>query len=359
MILGKLFHEGLISAGFKSIHIPKRILRKIESSEALQILQWVCVYLLLNKYVLCKAKKSGKLLTFFQNLEIITEGESERLAELCVEKFSKCSNVMNIYELLREVPKYPMFIIDLSFWHEHTEGEKKELVEQILMSLKIVRSFLWDECLVITSSNSEFEYLLSKFARNLIHKMIITKDNVSTYLKKLMIKEKIVPVVLDPEAIQDLTIQDLNLYNIYILGGIVDKERVDKYGTYRLYNTLKLYELNIPRSKISLKGSVIGVPDRINRIIEIILLAKYVLNNLEKAILTVQSRRDKYLRVIYEIQKYARKVKSNDKVIHIVNKAFLNYLVKTYNIDDKMLSRISKSLNLEVLDNELENIFNN
>lgn len=359
MILGKLLHEGLISAGFKSIHVPRRILKKIESNEALQILQWICVYLLLNKYVLCRAERSGRLLTLLENLEVITEGRPERSSELCVEKVSKCSNVINIYELLREVPKYPMFIIDLSFWHEHTEGEKKELVEQILMSLKVVRSFLWDECLVITSSNSEFEYLLGKFARNLIHRMIITKDNALTYLRRLMIREKIVPVVLDPEAIQDLTIQDLNLYNIYILGGIVDKERVDKYGTYRLYNTLKLYELNIPRSRISLKGSIIGVPDRINRIIEIILLAKYVLNNLEKAILTVQSRRDKYLRVTYEIQKYARKVKSRDRVTHIIDKAFLNYLIKTYNIDDKMLRRISKSLNLEVLNNEFEDVLDN
>jgi tRNA (adenine9-N1/guanine9-N1)-methyltransferase len=41
-------------------------------------------------------------------------------------------------------PEKPRVVVDLSLWHEHTPGEKHELVEQILAALNVVRGVLWD-----------------------------------------------------------------------------------------------------------------------------------------------------------------------------------------------------------------------
>lgn len=189
-------------------------------------------------------------------------------------------------------PEYPRLIIDLWQWGEHREGEKHELVEQILASLNVVRSFLWDGNLWLTHTPGEFLELLSRHARGLRHRV-----NVAWELPPLRS-----PVVLDPEGPCVLTEEEVFQRSEFIVGGIVDKERVAKGATGRLARALGVER----RCRIELRGSTVGVPDRINKVVEI-LVRTLAGEPLEVAILKTQAKRDRVYRLMWEIQRRARR----------------------------------------------------
>jgi tRNA (adenine9-N1/guanine9-N1)-methyltransferase len=64
----------------------------------------------------------------------------------------------------------------------------------------------------------------------------------------------------------------------------------------------KIAIYDFPHAKRALRGSTVGVPDRINKIIEIILRVYYG-EKLENVILDLQSNADKFNRLLVEKQK--------------------------------------------------------
>lgn len=88
--------------------------------------------------------------------------------------------------------------------------------------------------------------------------------------------------MLDPEGDCVLSEELVRVMDMFIVGGIVDKERRVKGETARLYRLLRL---NVPRCRIELRGSIIGVPDRINKVIEIILMTLFETGSIEEAII--------------------------------------------------------------------------
>lgn len=117
------------------------------------------------------------------------------------------------------------------------------------------------------------------------------------------------PVYLDPYAQEDLSPRDLYYHDTFIIGGIVDKPP-------RKRLTTRLAELTAPdvvRKRISLRGSIVGVPPEINSITEIILRG-LVHGDLERAVRETQSRRDAMLRAYYELVKRRREMRSREDV---------------------------------------------
>lgn len=321
------------------IYIPRNILSKLKKEN--DIVQWLAIYILNNKVKICKGESFGKLVKQIESISLYTGKGNERVEYIVTR--NGCREVLiSSNEIKKFLVKKPLFVIDLSFWHEHTESEKMELVEQIVISLKIIRQYLHDECLVITSVNDEFLSIFNKFVHDTRTGIQFVKDDAGKFILKNLKYYK--PIVLDPEGEFTLSTSDVFIYDLYLLGGIVDKERVDKYGTTRLYHTLKLQFLNIPRFKIEFDCSIVGVPDRINKIIEIILLTRYVTKDLRKSILITQSKRDKYLRLIYEIQKNAKKVKCNGKIRYIIDNEFRNYIMSKLNLSNEELNKFLQKL---------------
>jgi tRNA (adenine9-N1/guanine9-N1)-methyltransferase len=254
--------------------------------------QCIATALLLGKYHLCRVGARGRLFVDYGKVRIMRISRGGEACDLVLSR--SCSEPI----MVPEPPRYPLIVIDLSLWGMHRESEKRELVEQILASLNVVRRFLWDQNLVISNPNQEFTHMLQTMASGLRHRMILA--------------EKIPvlggsTVLLDPQGDHVLNDEDVLRNNVFILGGIVDKEIKRRGATTRLHELLGLGKLGVPRYRVELRGSRVGVPDRLNKLVEIILLARFV-SGLEDAIMMTQSRRDRVNRLVREIQRNSTRV---------------------------------------------------
>ncbi len=354
MLLGEFLANELKKRGISELHVDKRVLRKLIESKV-DYLQWLSILLLQNRARICVDDyRDGEVIYERFGVKLLHGRGNVRSRFYARWRDSECPvEIEDIYKSLREysreLRRKILFIIDLSFWNEHTEIEKKELIEQIIMSIKLIRSYLYDTCLVLTSCCEDFTQYFNKLNRNMYHEVEITSQDLRRYLMKIVREHRV--AMLDPEGDHVLTDVDARSYTAYIIGGIIDKERVDKYGTYRLYNLYRLYELNIPRFRICLDCSIIGVPDRINRIIEIVIKSALLGKSVREAILEAQSKKDRIYRWYYEIQKYSKKIVKDGKVVkHVVSRDLLNKLMSLYPISDKDINKIFRSLNVEIVD---------
>ncbi|MEM1598720.1 MAG: tRNA (adenine(9)-N1)-methyltransferase Trm10 [Pyrobaculum sp.] len=267
--------------------------------------QCVAVWLLVGRYRLCQGECMGEAAEAHEGVAILRRGGASRcrwyLAKSCEKPL----------EVGFAPPEAPRVVVDLSLWHEHTPGEKHELVEQVLETLRVVRRFLWDGALLISNAPGEFLQLLDLHARGLVHKMNI--------LGGAPVFEN--PVVLDPEGPCLFTEEVAYSHKEFVIGGIVDKERTAKSGTKRLAELLGVEK----RCRIELRGSRVGVPDRINKIAEII-LRTLAGSSLEEAILATQAKRDRVYRLMWEIQKRARRAPDGSLVITRAELAEANWM---------------------------------
>jgi len=209
---------------------------------------------------------------------------------------SHSQNALSWKELLDLLPEppFPLFVIDVSLKYIHTEEELEKLRLQIAVSLSTIREYLWDRHLAITSADPETSRWLSEYlGRN---KTIITDSKPNEVLWSLGAD---MVVILRPDAPENLTPDDIMKADAFLIGGVVDL--MPRRGLSRILDNLVPW--GIPR-RIALRGSVIGVPERINRIVEILLKARYLYKgNLEKAIVTSMSKRDVMNRVFVEIMR--------------------------------------------------------
>ncbi len=356
--LGEILASILQSIGAATIRLDRSTFSKLRDSKA-DYLQWLAVLLLTGKVVLCREEGRSNIVyeKFGVKLMYGRGEEPYNTSALWYTHADKCEQNITgeaVQRLRREavaLSRNLMFVIDLSFWNEHTEIEKNELIEQIVLTIKTVRNYLYDYSLALTSVNEEFLTYFENATRGMRYDVLITRESLRNFIKKLFRFNRNAKIaVLDPEGDNILTDIDVKSYNVYILGGIIDKERVDKFGTFRLYNLHRLWEFNIPRFKIALDGSVIGVPDRINKIVNIILMTLFDGYSLRDAIVSQQSKRDRIYRWHYEIQKHSKKVLTDGKVRNIVTRAFIDELMRKYPLDEKSIERVLKSLNVVIVD---------
>ena len=147
-------------------------------------------------------------------------------------------------------------------------------MRQIKLSIAELRNFYSDECLTISS----------------------VPEAIIPGLKALNFKGKILSeklqsdelILLNPHASDVL--EKVNPNFTYILGGIVDKSR--RIKTHSLW-------YDVPQKRVEFKGSVVGVPDRINLLIKI-LCENSIGVPLQTSILNNMPRREKSERVKME-----------------------------------------------------------
>jgi len=189
-------------------------------------------------------------------------------------------------------PPLPLFVIDMSMKFVHTQEELAKLRLQIGISLSVIREYLWDAHLAITGADEETSrWLLEVLGRN---KISISNARPSEILWGFD-ADKV--VILRADAQNPLRPDDVLTADAFLIGGIVDK--IPRPGLSRMLDSLVPW--GIPR-KLELKGSVIGVPERINRVIEMLLKARYVYNgDVYKSIISTMTKKDRIARAFREI----------------------------------------------------------
>ncbi|MUM64353.1 tRNA (guanine-N1)-methyltransferase [Acidianus infernus] len=234
-------------------------------------LQDIAVNILLKGLKLRETEKLGKLKAEENNIKIFS-GKGYEKVNYEISKDAK-------EDIQIDFPKFPIFIIDLSLWNRHSEEEKNKLLTQLACAVTSIRKYLWDYNLSINNFPQGFSLpFLNKVRFN------------------VMPEGK--TIILNPYGEIDATEELIRNTQTFIIGGIVDRSGW-KYATYEM---AKIAKYDFPHVKITLRGSTVGVPDRINKIIEIILRVYYG-EKLENAILDLQSNADKFNRLLVEKQK--------------------------------------------------------
>ena len=194
----------------------------------------------------------------------------------------------------------PLVVIDLSQLLDHVnESEYLSLRSQVAATLGVLRQYLWDNHLIVTGARPGVgQWLRLLLGRARIR---VTSHTTAEFLEALGSPRAI---VLDPSAPSSLGSDDVTAAEVFIVGGIVDK--VPRPGaTTAISRPLLSRGLAEPR-KITLKGSIIGVPNRINAIVEILLRARYeTCGDVDRAVAASMSPRDARLRAYVEISREA------------------------------------------------------
>ena len=195
-------------------------------------------------------------------------------------------------------PPLPLYVIDLSMRFIHSEDELAKLRLQIAVSLNVIRRYLWDRHLALTSVDSATVSWLTEIVGE--NKMTMMQSKPSELLWSVDADRVI---ILRPDAPQPLTANDVMMADAFLIGGIVD--RIPRPGVSRVLDNLVPW--GTPR-RIELRGSIVGVPERINRIVEILLKSRYEYpGDIERAIISSMTKKDLVARTYIEIIKNARK----------------------------------------------------
>ncbi len=264
-------------------------------------LQAAAVDMLVHEYSVCKAPpRRCRVLLSDGRVEIAVPSASAGDECVYVLGARPCERVVVDW---RDVaarlpnPPIPSYTIDMSFLDMHTPRELASLRVQLGMSLSVVREWLWDPHLVLAGYDPDRvrELLRPVAGRN---KVVVTGDKPGRVLWSMGADRVI---ILRPDAPEPLRDDEARVADAFLIGGIVD--RIPRPGVSRSLDSKVPW--GVPR-RIELRGSTLGVPHRLNRIIEILLKARFAGLSLEKAIVSSMTRRDRVLRLMRELARASR-----------------------------------------------------
>lgn len=282
MILGKIFAEELKKLDILKLHVG------YEKPS----LQNLAISMLIKDYGILKRENDGLKVKDEEGISLYKGKEGEKVSYI----FAKGGEKIPL-----PLPKYPLIVIDMGLFNELEDEEKRKTILQLDVTLSVIRKYLWDGNLAIIHYN----YSLGR-ARNIDY---IDSDNC---------------VVLDPYGEVDIDENTINKTDIFIIGGIVDKGRRIKYGTKKL---AEKYNYPCKRERIALRGSTVGVPDEINKIVDIILKVRTG-KSLEDAIIDTQSKADKVARILTDVNNYGLEILEDDIKWLKVDEKLYKYILK-------------------------------
>ncbi len=232
-------------------------------------------------------------------------------------------------EISEKLSDFPFVVIDCSLKHIHTEKELLSLRKQIQKTLSVVRKYIWDDRLVVAGFDVDIS--CRKY------------PSVEDFLSEMNFERV---VILDPNADG---VFDGEKAECYIIGGIVDKSGNKKGATEKIYRRIEENGFQVERRKILLRGDVVGVPDRVNHIAEIVL--KCILDGMdvEKAVYDVQNRKIARWRLRKEIARNAKKVEVSGKKFRVIERSFFDGVRKWLKVNEDDFYRCARDMGVMVL----------
>jgi tRNA (adenine9-N1/guanine9-N1)-methyltransferase len=293
--------------------ISTEIKRIVESDDPLQMM---ANYVIMGKAKVCRGLK-GNVFKFNSCDNPAYVGECEK-------------PILTREDLIKRAKDFPYIVIDCSFFDFHSEKEKKKLILQVQQSLGIVRRYMWDEKLVVTHKDLGFG---------------VYYPSTSKFIKDLNLKKII---LLDPNGDEVFEGQKADCY---IIGGIVDKTGNKRGWTSKIGERLREEGVELRSVRIELRGDVIGVPDRLNTIVEIVLRVVLDGEDVESAVRAVQSHLVAKWRLRKELPKRTIRIDVNGKPFRVVRKSELKNF-DWLNIRPKDFYEACSELGYLVLDDE-------
>ncbi len=263
--------------------------RILESDD---VIQAMAVWIANGRYGVCEGHRG-----------VAFDLEGRRVEGKAKVHVGSCPNPMlGREELVGEAERvgFPYVVIDCSLYEGHIEKEKRKLKLQINQTLGVIRRFMWDERLIVTGHD---------FGIGVYY------PSTSAFVKEKGLKEVI---LLDPNGEEVFEGQRAECY---VIGGIVDKVGNKRGWTSKLGEKLRREGVEFRSMKILLRGDVIGVPDRLNTIAEIVLRVVLDGEDVEGAIRSVQSRLVARWRLRKELPKRTIRIDVNGRPFRVVRRS--------------------------------------
>ncbi len=214
-------------------------------------------------------------------------------------------------EELLSTTDFPYIVVDCRFYDLHSEKEKRKLGIQVKQTLGVIREYMWDEKLIISGIDFGFGCYYPSTEEFLAEK------NISRI------------VLLDPNAEK---VFDGSKAECYIIGGIVDKSGNKRGLTSKIGEQLEKAGFDVDSRKILLRGDIVGVPDRINHIAEIVLKVILDGKDVESAIREVQPPIVAKWRLRKDLHERTIRVCCNGRVFRVVAKSAFSEFAEWLNI---------------------------
>ncbi|MEM1927783.1 MAG: hypothetical protein QXS85_03490 [Acidilobaceae archaeon] len=279
------------------------------SELARQGFQRIALEILLNDAVICDEHVFGEVFKTetisSQEYRIVIPPGSTR-ADSTLTRRLRCSKRVLVsrdnLEKLVSINVKPLFVIELGASRRRNNLGSEGLLEgidldvEIADALEYIRRHLWDENLVIASSSPTIVETLEKNVG--YNRVVVTAKSSAEFLWGKGIERV---AVITRNAYKPLTSDELYSYDAYvfpILGGDND------------IKTRSLVESLVPWGKlrrIELRGSTVGVPEKLSRLLCILVRAFYDFDgDIDKAVVSCMSSRDIRRRLLREIESRAK-----------------------------------------------------
>jgi tRNA (adenine9-N1/guanine9-N1)-methyltransferase len=288
-----LMGKGVYRLGFKPFYELKRL-------ETLGF-QYVAVEMLVNEYNIVydpafKGKVAREDSYRGVKFKLFVKDGDLRPDAIISHRVSQTKALVTWREVaeLLPTPPLPLFVVDFSILSSQETIDVASIKIQVEECIERVREYLWDPHLAITSADKSMaDWIHSVAGKN---KIIITPSKPSELLWS-MDADKV--TIIRQDAPHPLTPNDVLSSDAFLIGGVQDS--VSRPGMGRVFDNLVPW--GIPR-RIELKGSVVGVPDKVNKIVEILLKARYKYGGeVERAVISSMTKKNVITRLYSEIVK--------------------------------------------------------
>ncbi len=254
----------------------------------------------------------------------------------------KFETVVERKDLLGRLPDWPRFIIDLYHWKKHSQTEKGKICLQVTQSYGLLRDYFTGRELTVTWANDEFRRIYN----GPLDRITAYEGPTAEFLAEKEIDEV---VLLDPWADEVLSERDFDV-KAFIIGGIVDTGGTKKKTTPKIGEELENAGIKVHRRKIVLRGDVIGVPDRINRILGIILKMMVEGEDMDRAVYEMQEPLHARWRLRKELPKRAIRYKVDGKTHRVVEKELFDEYSQWLKIRWEDFVKVLRELDLIALE---------
>ena len=268
----------------------------------------------------------------------ISEGKGKYCFDLNGNFVDSCSHIawrfkegISNIEISEKLSDFPFIAIDCSLKNVLSNKELSSLRKQIQKTLSVVRRYMWDDRLVVAGLDVRISCRKYQAIEDFLSEMNFGRV-----------------ILLDPNA--DEVFQGEKA-DCYIIGGIVDKSGNKRGTTERIYRRLAESGFRLERRKILLKGDIIGVPDRVNHIAEIVLKCVLDGTDIEKAIYEVQNRKIARWRLRKEIARNARRIEVSGKKFRIIERSFFDEIRQWLKVNEDDFYRCARDMGVMVLGN--------
>jgi len=252
--------------------------------------------LLDRRTYICAESAGGIPALEYHGVTLLYDVKRSITAEFSIKK--RCSNVFNVSDRVRQIlksilPRSPLFVIDFLLFDLLSIRERRLLVKQLLMLIDLMRRRLTTANIVLVNVPES----LLKYLDPELKAFLMLYNNDTGYLQI----DGAEPIILDPYALQSLTEADVTASRVFISGGIVDEEFPRPYATTFVAELIESLTKVKSRS-IMLRGNRVGVPDRVNKVVSVVLDVMQQQKTIEEAVIENMSVKDKIVRLYEELK---------------------------------------------------------